>query len=93
MCVRDLVCILKNSQSYGYSGDGAPAGFVLTTVAHVTSVIDAFDTANSTDFKAWLNSITTEGGTALNSDIRGKARNASAIWPGCYDNGTNITLE
>ena len=71
--------------------DGAPEGFSLTNTSYITSVISAFDSANSTDFGSWLSSITTEGGTALNSDIRGKARSAGT-WPGCYDNGANITL-
>ena len=85
-------CALWSKWHDGWTDtDGAPSGFSLTTTTYISSVISAFDTANSTDFGTWLSSITTEGGTALNSDIRGKARSAST-WPGCYDNGANVTL-
>ena len=52
------------------------------TPAQVEAAIDFFDSQNSTDFKAWLNSL---NGNALSVDIRDLPRPTEKIWPGSYE--------
>ncbi|MBR1633002.1 MAG: right-handed parallel beta-helix repeat-containing protein [Bacteroidales bacterium] len=73
-------------------GEPRPEGFVETTPARVTAAIEAFDEANRCNFKAWLESLSFDGGDALQTDIRGIARSTEAIWPGSYDNSATYPL-
>ena len=70
------------------NGDPRPTGFTDAEPSRVVAAIDAFDTANGTSFKSWLQSddLKINGKTALEYDIRGIARSTTAIWPGSYDN-------
>ena len=74
------------------NGGARPEGFVEATPARVEAAIDAFDTANGCNFKSWLQSLTFDGGNALQTDIRGIARSESLIWPGSYDNSASASL-
>ena len=58
-----------------YSWDGADLAFTKTSKTAIVEKIGA------TDFYAWLNGL-----GALDVDIRGNMRNASAVWPGSYEN-------
>lgn len=73
-------------------GGARPEGFVEATPARVEAAIEAFDTANGSNFKSWLQSLTFDGGNALQTDIRGIARSTEAIWPGSYDNSATYPL-
>ena len=65
-------------------------GFTKATPAEVVDAIDAFETAAGVDdLKSWLQSLSYDGGNALQTDIRGIARSTTAIWPGSYDNSAN----
>ena len=75
-----------------------PAGFVLATPSRVEAAIDAFDSAASTGFKAWLQSLDIDGKghNALETDILGRLRQAggaSTIWPGSYERSGVYTVE
>lgn len=70
------------------NGGPRPEGFVEATPARVEAAIEAFDEA----FKSWLQSLTFDGGNALQTDIRGIARSTEAIWPGSYDNSATNPL-
>ena len=75
-----------------------PAGFVLATPSRIEAAIDAFDTAASTGFKAWLQSLDIDGKghNALETDILGRLRQAggaSTIWPGSYERSGSYTVE
>ena len=58
-----------------YSWNGTDPVFTKTGKAAIAEQIGA------TNFYAWLNSL-----NALDVDIRGNQRNASAFWPGSYEN-------
>ena len=75
-----------------------PAGFMLATPSRVEAAIDAFDSAASTSFKAWLQSLDIDGKghNALETDILGRLRQAggaSTIWPGSYERSGVYTVE
>lgn len=73
---------------YIYWSGSMPSGFVQATPARVEAAIDAFATSVSaaSDYKAWLQGLSYDGGNALETDVRGVARSTSSIWPGSYDN-------
>ena len=65
---------VSTGMSY-YSWNGTDPVFTKTGKAAIAEQIGA------TNFYAWLNSL-----NALDVDIRGNQRNASAFWPGSYEN-------
>ena len=70
-----------------YSWDGVCEGFTRTSLSSVKTLIGG--TANvGSDFLTWLESedLKVNGAEALAVDIRGNARNATAMWPGSYEN-------
>lgn len=80
-----LLKITKLPATY-YNAD--PAVDYRATPAEVEAAIDYFDTQNSTDFKAWLNTLDEGNGRKpLEVDYRSYLRNATKIWPGSYEYG------
>lgn len=76
------------------AGNPRPTGFSDAEPSRVVDAIEAFDSANGTSFKDWLQSddLKINGKTALEYDIRGIARSTTAIWPGSYDNSASASL-
>ena len=91
-------CIYWTKWNVVNEAEVRPAGFVLATPSRVEAAIDAFDSAASTGFKAWLESLDIDGKghNALETDILGRLRQAggaSTIWPGSYERSGSYTVE
>ena len=81
----------KDRHIYVYDWDGTTTvGQVTkTSLADIKTLISG--TANvGADFLSWLESdeLKVNGVEALAMDIRGVARNTSAMWPGSYEDAT-----
>ena len=63
-----------------------PTGFEFATPCWVEDGLDAFEAASGAGFKTWLQSLRIEGYNALQTDILGRKRGTSFIWPGSYEN-------
>lgn len=80
-----LLKITKLPTTY-YNAD--PAVDLRATPAEVVAAIDAFDSANGTAFKAWLNTLDEGNGRKpLDVDYRKYLRKTDKIWPGSYEYG------
>ena len=91
-------CIYWTKWNVVNEAEVRPAGFVLATPSRVEAAIDAFDSAASTGFKTWLQSLDIDGKghNALETDILGRLRQAggaSTIWPGSYERSGSYTVE
>ncbi len=69
-----------------YVWDGVCDGFTKTTLADIKTLIGG-TTGVGSGFLTWLESedLKVNGEEALSVDIRGVARNTSAMWPGSYE--------
>lgn len=74
-----------------YGWDGVCAGFTKTSLASIKTLISGTTTVGS-DFLTWLesNDLKVNGVEALAVDIRGNARNTSAMWPGSYEQTSGV---
>lgn len=74
-----------------YDWDGVCEGFTKTTLADIKTLISGTTTVGPT-FLSWLESedLKVNGVEALAVDIRGAARNTSAMWPGSYEQASGV---
>lgn len=74
-----------------YVWDGVCDGFTKTTLADIKTLISG-TTGVGSDFLTWLESddLKVNGKEALAVDIRGAARNTSAMWPGSYEVSSQV---
>lgn len=74
-----------------YAWDGVCDGFTKTTLADIKTLISG-TTGVGTGFLEWLKSedLKVNGKEALSVDIRGVARNTSAMWPGSYEQASGV---
>ena len=74
-----------------YVWDGVCDGFTKTTLADIKTLISG-TTNVGTSFLEWLESedLKVNGKEALAVDIRGAARNTSAMWPGSYEQASGV---
>lgn len=74
-----------------YVWDGVCDGFTKTSLASIKPLINGTTTVGS-GFLTWLESddLKVNGVEALAVDIRGNARNTSAMWPGSYEQTSGV---
>lgn len=74
-----------------YVWDGVCEGFTKTTLADIKTLISG-TTGVGSAFLTWLESedLKVNGKEALSVDIRGVARNTSAMWPGSYEQASGV---
>lgn len=74
-----------------YVWDGVCDGFKQTTLADIKTLISG-TTGVGSGFLTWLESedLKVNGKEALSVDIRGVARNTSAMWPGSYEQASGV---
>lgn len=74
-----------------YDWDGVCEGFTKTTLADIKTLISG-TTGVGSAFLTWLESedLKVNGKEALSVDIRGAARNTSAMWPGSYEQASGV---
>lgn len=74
-----------------YVWDGVCDGFTSTSLASIKTLISGTNSVGS-GFLTWLESddLKVNGKEALSVDIRGVARNASAMWPGSYEQTSGL---
>lgn len=74
-----------------YDWDGVCDGFTKTTLADIKTLISG-TTGVGSAFLTWLESedLKVNGKEALSVDIRGVARNTSAMWPGSYEQASGV---
>lgn len=74
-----------------YDWDGVCDGFTKTTLADIKTLING-TTGVGSAFLTWLESedLKVNGKEALSVDIRGVARNTSAMWPGSYEQASGV---
>lgn len=74
-----------------YVWDGVCDGFTKTTLADIKTLISG-TTGVGSGFLTWLESedLKVNGKEALSVDIRGVARNTSAMWPGSYEQASGV---
>lgn len=74
-----------------YDWDGVCEGFTKTTLADIKTLISG-TTGVGSAFLTWLESedLKVNGKEALSVDIRGVARNTSAMWPGSYEQASGV---
>lgn len=74
-----------------YAWDGVCEGFTKTTLADIKTLISG-TTGVGSAFLTWLESedLKVNGKEALSVDIRGVARNTSAMWPGSYEQASGV---
>lgn len=74
-----------------YVWDGVCEGFTKTTLADIKTLISG-TTGVGSGFLTWLESedLKVNGKEALSVDIRGVARNTSAMWPGSYEQASGV---
>ena len=81
------VTLPDGNTAKAYLWDGVCDGFTSTSLSAVKSLISGTNSIGP-DFLAWLESedLKVNGKEALAVDIRGNARNTTAMWPGSYEN-------
>ncbi len=74
-----------------YVWDGVCDGFTKTTLVDIKTLISG-TTGVGSGFLTWLESedLKVNGKEALSVDIRGVARNTSAMWPGSYEQASGV---
>ena len=74
-----------------YDWGGVCDGFTKTTLADIKTLISG-TTGVGSGFLTWLESeaLKVNGKEALSVDIRGVARNTSAMWPGSYEQASGV---